>query len=103
MLVRRLRTRSCMSAKAFAAVAQVDEARLVQIESGACQPPVSEVQRIFAAAGEDLLVRVEVYDPHDDVLELQYRREQGHHIDGAPAATPASAAAGSAIGTPLAP
>ena len=84
MLVRRLRTRSRMSQSAIAAAGHMDEAQVALIESGACQPPVSDLERIFGATGEALAVRVEVYDIHDDVLELQYRRDQGRSIGDPP-------------------
>ena len=84
MLVRRLRTRSRMSQAAIAEASHIDEAKFALIESGAFPPPVSDLERIFDAAGEALAVRVEVYDTHDDVLELQYRREQRRSIGAHP-------------------
>ena len=59
----------------FADTIGLDEAELAGIESGAYQPPLSVVQQIHATVGEALSTRIEVYDNHDDVLELQYLRD----------------------------
>ena len=74
-LVRSLRSRRGLTPAAFAAVVGLDETEVVRIESGAFRPPISEIQRIHSQVREALSVRVEVYDNHDDVLELDYIRD----------------------------
>ena len=41
------------------------------LETGAAQPGLAEVRRLFLASGKELWLRLEIYDPHDDVLHQQ--------------------------------
>ena len=75
MLVRRLRSRLRLSPGEFAASTDLDEAGVIRIESGEYQPPLSEVEQLPELFGLGLSVRIEVYDNHDDVLELNYLRD----------------------------
>ena len=66
MLMRRLRSETTVSATAAEDGIGVDA--LLQIATGAAKPGLAEVRRLFAARGKALWLRLEVYDPHDDVL-----------------------------------
>ena len=68
MLVRRLHSETTVSTAAAAAEAGIGVDGLLRIETGAVQPGLAEVQRLFAATGKALWLRLEIYDPHDDVL-----------------------------------
>lgn len=67
MLVRRLRSETTLSTTA-AAEAGISVDSFLRIETGAVRPGLAEVRRLFAARGKALWLRLEVYDPHDDVL-----------------------------------
>ena len=68
MLVRRLRSETTVSTAAAAAEAGISVDAFLQIETGVLQPRLTEVRCPFAARRKALWLRLEVYDPHDDVL-----------------------------------
>ena len=70
LLIAGERRRLKMDREALAAASGVDVRRIARIEAGDERPPLGDVQRILAAMGASLRVRLEVYDPHDDSLHL---------------------------------
>ena len=75
LVVRRLRSSLGLTAADFARVADLDATALARIESGALRPQLTELQRIHAAADKGLALWIDVYDDHDDGLELDYLRD----------------------------
>ena len=77
MLVRRLRSETTTSTTATDAEAGIGVNTLLRLETGlgletgAAQPGLAEVRRLFLASGKELWLRLEIYDPHDDVLHQQ--------------------------------
>ena len=75
ILVRQLRSHLRMGTTEFGRAAGLSAPELARIESGVYRPALSEVQRIHTAAGRSLSMWVEIYDDHDDGLELDYIRD----------------------------
>lgn len=65
------RDRIKMTQTQLAEAVEIDEQEIARIETGDLRPSVNELQRVLAAMGASLHVRLEVYDTHDDVLHLQ--------------------------------
>lgn len=62
-----------------AAAAGISTDCAARIEDGTLRPPVSMVERLFAAMGSCLRVRLEPYDDHDDGLHLQALADPERH------------------------
>ena len=75
ILVRQFRSHLQMGTAEFARAADLTVTTLASIEAGKTRPPVSQVQRLHTALGRALSMWVEVYDDHDDGLELDYIRD----------------------------
>lgn len=56
------------------AAAHVAETGIAGIESGAIQPSMPELAKIFAAVDLDMQIRLAPYDDHDDVLDATESR-----------------------------
>jgi transcriptional regulator with XRE-family HTH domain len=68
-LVTRARIRAGMSQRELAEAAGVAQSTIARIESGVADPAFSTIERILAAVGLEMRIRIEPTDDHDQVLE----------------------------------
>ena len=73
-LVRVARARAGMSQRELAEAAGVQQSTIARIESGARQPSLPVLARIFAAVDLEPRITLEAYDAHDDVLDATAAR-----------------------------
>ena len=71
ILVRDERSRLAMTQCDLAAATGLGATDVASIESGAVKLSVGQLQVVLAAMGASLVVRLEVYDAHDDALHLK--------------------------------
>ncbi len=68
-LLQQARIITGLSQRGLAAAAGVPRSTVVRIEAGTMQPTLPMLQRILIAAGQEMRIRLEPYDDHDDVLD----------------------------------
>ncbi len=68
-LLQQARIITGLSQRGLAAAAGVPRSTVVRIEAGTMQPTLPTLQRILIAAGQEMRIRLEPYDDHDDVLD----------------------------------
>jgi transcriptional regulator with XRE-family HTH domain len=73
-LLRLARAEAEMSQRELVAAAHVAETVIAEIESGALQPSLPELPRLFAAVDLEMRLRLAPYDDHDDVLDATESR-----------------------------
>lgn len=71
-LLLQARQRRGWTQRQLAAEAGVPTSTVARIESGARQPSLVTLSRLFAAADLELRIQVADYDDHDDVLDARY-------------------------------
>lgn len=85
-LLRLVRIERGWSQRTLADAAGVPVSTVARIESGARQPSLVTLARLFAAADLELRTRLERYDDHDDVLDARrstMTSEQQERVDAA--------------------